>query len=173
MLAAGFDDYLSKPVNIAKMESMLIKYLPEEKVRLNVPQAEEPLESEEGDVLPPQIFAVEGIDPFVGIDCCGNPEDYMDAVTVFSMSVEKKAADIERAYREKDLKNFIILVHSLKSTSRIIVATKLSELAFELEMAGKAGDTKNLYELTPRLLETYRKLSAPLREIVNAWEEKS
>ncbi len=39
MLKAGFDDYLTKPVNLANMEQILLKYLPKEKILspLNTP----------------------------------------------------------------------------------------------------------------------------------------
>ena len=168
MLNAGFDDYLSKPVNITKMEGMMIKYLPEEKVTLVRP--DEP-ESEYMGILPPEIFKLDEIDPAVGVEYCGGAEDYMDAVAVFSMSIAQKSADIETSCRDKDLPTFINLVHSLKSTSRIIGATGISELAFALEQAGKAGNTAVMNELTPKLLAKYRKLQQPLEGIVDVRDE--
>ena len=162
MLNAGFDDYLSKPVNITKMEGMMIKYLPEEKVTLVRP--DEP-ESEYMGILPPEIFKLDEI------EYCGGAEDYMDAVAVFSMSIAQKSADIETSCRDRDLPTFINLVHSLKSTSRIIGATGISELAFALEQAGKAGNTAVMDELTPKLLAKYRKLQQPLEGIVDVRDE--
>ncbi len=40
-LEAGFDDHLAKPVNSAKMESMILKHLPADKVILNTDQEED------------------------------------------------------------------------------------------------------------------------------------
>ena len=174
MLDAGFDDYLSKPVDIAQMEAMMIKYLTEEKVNLAVDDAPIPDNADMAE-LPPGIFKLSEIDPAAGVEYCGSAEDYMDAVAVFSFSIEQKSADIENARRDKDLKNFTLLVHSLKSTSRIIGgiigATNISELALKLEQAGKDEDTALIDELTPKLLATYRKLQLPLQEIVDAWDD--
>ncbi len=40
-LTAGFDDHLAKPVNSKKMETMMLKYLPEDKVILNTDREED------------------------------------------------------------------------------------------------------------------------------------
>lgn len=169
MLSAGFDDYLSKPVNIAKMEGMMIKYLPEEKVTLAEPAPTPKSENLSG--LPEGIFKLKEIDPDTGVDYCGGVEDYMDAVAVFSMSIAQKSADIEKACHEKDLRTFINLVHSLKSTSRLIGATGISDIAFTLEQAGKNDDIEYMEKVTPELLTRYRKLQVPLEEIVDEWDE--
>ena len=63
-------------------------------------------------------------------------------------------------------------MHSLKSTSRIVGAKSLSDLAFQLEMAGKEANNSLIAEKTPGLLEMYRSLQEPLEEIVEAWEDK-
>lgn len=74
---------------------------------------------------------------------------------------------IQNYLQEENYKDFTIQVHALKSAARIIGAEKLSELAAELEEAGKALQTKplNFEELlsdtkskTSLLLEQYRGL---------------
>ena len=60
------------------------------------------------------------------------------------------------------MEDYTIKVHALKSSARIIGATQLSELAGELESAGKNGDRAFTDENTDRLLEMYRSLNDAL-----------
>ena len=56
---------------------------------------------------------------------------------------------------EKNWHNYTIEVHALKSASKQIGATKLSEDAAELEAAGNALNEALILEKTPALLELY------------------
>ena len=96
----------------------------------------------------------------------------METLSIFSASIDSKSAKIEKAWQEQDLKNYTILVHSLKSTSRIVGASALSELAFQLEMAGKEANDSLIAEKTPGLLEMYRSLQEPLDKILEDWESR-
>ena len=82
-LTEGFTDYLSKPVRSDKLEAMLIKYLPEEKVTI---LSEEAKETENAATLPSDLFNIKGIDPVAGIEYCGGKEDYLEAIMVFTLS---------------------------------------------------------------------------------------
>lgn len=164
MLIAGFDDYLPKPVNTAKMEQMIIRYLPEDKVKL--------VElSEEDDALkqlPPAIFGIKELDPAAGIGYCGDAEDYLNALGVYRASIDQKAEDIDQALQSNDMDKYLIMVHSLKSTSRAIGAPDIYELALALERAAKDSDTGLLVKYTPELLKRYRSLKEQLDELFKA-----
>ena len=164
MLIAGFDDYLPKPVNTAKMEQMIIRYLPEDKVKL--------VElSEEDDALkqlPPAIFGIKELDPAAGIGYCGDAEDYLNALGVYRASIDQKAEDIDHALQSNDMDKYLIMVHSLKSTSRAIGAPDIYELALALERAAKDSDTGLLVKYTPELLKRYRSLKEQLDELFKA-----
>ena len=60
------------------------------------------------------------------------------------------------------VENYTIKVHALKSSARIIGAEKLSQLALELENAGKEKNLPLISEKTPLLLQMYRELNAKL-----------
>ncbi|MBQ1547763.1 MAG: response regulator, partial [Lachnospiraceae bacterium] len=94
MLDAGFDDYLSKPVNIAEVEAMMIKYLPDGKVKLT--SDKEPKENDELSLLPEKILNIPDLDPKAGIEYCGDAEDYLMALDIFRDSVLEKSAEIEK-----------------------------------------------------------------------------
>ena len=156
MLDAGFDDYLSKPVNIAEVEAMMIKYLPDGKVKLT--SDKEPKENDELSLLPEKILNIPDLDPKAGIEYCGDAEDYLMALDIFRDSVLEKSAEIEKLLAQGKTDDYVRLVHSLKSTARAVGAFHISELAALLEEAGKNNDMTTVEEKTPRLLEIYRGL---------------
>ena len=163
MLSAGFNDYLSKPVNITKMESMMVKYLPSEKVR--TVDMSTLTDDNELSRLPSIIFEIEELDPAAGIEYCGDAEDYIDAIDIYRASIDKKAADIEKAALDGNIESFTTMVHSLKSTSKAIGAKSLSELALNLEQAGRSGDDSVIIEKYPELISKYRALKNQLNRL--------
>ncbi|WP_051204875.1 PAS domain-containing hybrid sensor histidine kinase/response regulator [Butyrivibrio sp. VCD2006] len=161
LIAAGFTDYLAKPVNIDEMESMLLKYLPNDKITIIDPSAEAKEESDEDDELqeiPKVLREHSGIDVEKGLGYCGDADDYMYAISTYAKSVEDKAAQIEKNLSDNDIEKYIINVHSLKSTSLAIGAMSVSEKAKALEAKAKEGETGNLEADTVELLTEYREL---------------
>lgn len=166
MIGAGFADYLSKPVNIDEMEHMLIKYLPPDSVILC--DEEGAGEDDELSKLPDIIFDYPQLNPRLGIEYCGDADDYLFALETFEVSVDTKAGQIEAALADEDFEGYVINVHSLKSTAGAIGATDLSNRAYELEQAGKIEDEEVLKRDTPILLREYRKLKDIIRDILKA-----
>ena len=180
-LAAGFEGYLSKPIDGAKLEATLSQMLPAEKVLHEGDEGFEKHESakektggaggdsKNGGLSANDAVAVSGIfEKKFGVNIadgmrnCGGAEIYMDAARNFYDAIEEKSADIEQFAASEDWVNYTVLVHALKSSSRLIGAGELSALAASLEAAGdkaKAGEADGKAEIaekTPVLLEQYR-----------------
>lgn len=159
----GFDDYITKPIDPERLETMLLKYLPEEKI---APPVEEP---DEDDVsIPDYILAIPEIDVEAGLVHCGTKSSYMSTLKIYLDTSAQNADEIERLWEERDLKNVTIRVHALKSTSRIIGAVSLGEHAAELEKAGDMGDVEKLEKELPVLIEDYRRLASALAPLNDA-----
>ncbi|MBQ7562707.1 MAG: response regulator [Lachnospiraceae bacterium] len=182
MLSAGFDDYLTKPVNYVELEEMLLRYLPAEKVdETSEEKGERPSDWEEEEELSELrelrelcagLFEVEELDLKQGIDYCGDAEDYLFALETWQASVETKAAELSEDLNKEDIGAYTILVHSLKSTSLAIGAMEISGLAKALELAGKNGDRETILRDTQELLEKYRGLGGRLKEILETIREE-
>ena len=165
MLAAGFSDYLSKPVNIHDMEMMIKKYLGDRivvKPEQPETQTTEDPEEEELGKLPGQLFHISRLDLASGLEFCGDAEDYLAALSVFAGSIGSKSAAIEEAFQKEDTDNYITLVHSLKSTARAVGAKELADLALLLEQAGRNRELAVIQERTGELLLAYRALAGEL-----------
>ncbi len=163
---AGFDDYLTKPIDAEKLEAMLLQYLPGEKVALTEGDPEKDVAAASDDnELPGFLYDLKELDIESGIDYCGDSEDYLMALEMYLESVEKKADEIEKYWAERDIKNLTIKVHALKSSSRSIGALKLGEFAARLEKAGNSGDLETLEKELQELLSVYRQLGRDLEPL--------
>jgi len=172
-LAAGFDDYLAKPVDSGKLESLLLLYLPPEKVMEAgggepEPVAEEPAE------IPPTLAPLEGqdwIDLSRGLENSGSEEAYLSLLKVFYETVDERADELDKLYAEEDFKMYTIKVHALKSSVRLIGAAAFGEEAQKLENAGKSEDGEYIRSHHPAFMETFRSFKAPLAEVFAEEEE--
>ncbi|HAG69075.1 MAG TPA: hybrid sensor histidine kinase/response regulator, partial [Lachnospiraceae bacterium] len=167
MLAAGFTDYLPKPVDIGEMERMMLKYLPEDAIVIK----ESDPASEAGEKTCPELPHYPGLDTEKGIEYCGDEEDYIFALKTFAASVREKAAELEEALSLKDKEAFVLRIHSLKSTSQAIGASLLSGKALALEEAAREDDAERLLREMPSFLKEYRELGAFLEDALRNLEE--
>ncbi len=159
MLAAGFSDYLPKPVNIASMEEMLLKYLPEEKIQK--PKAVV-LDDDEDQKLSDRITALRNsgyFDVEKGLEYCGDEEDYLDAIDVFTSSAKEKEKQIRELADAGSYDELSLLIHSLKSTSRAVGAMELSTMAERIEKGLREGADDALSSL-PEFLDLYHRTTA-------------
>ena len=62
---------------------------------------------------------------------------------------------IKDAYDEQNWKDYIVFVHALKSTALGIGGCQLSEVAKELELAGKANEIDTIFEKQEMLMDLY------------------
>lgn len=179
-IEAGFDDYMTKPIDPDRLEGMLLLYLPKEKI---IPASDEKLETDNVDIfakvgntgntcgidgmLPDFIRNIKAIDVKTGIKHCGSDKAYLITLKKFLDTAEKNADEIEAFWTAKDIKNTTIKVHALKSTSRIIGALELGDFAAKLEKAGDSDDIIILEEELPELISQYRKLAKELEPLNN------
>ncbi|MDR1466699.1 MAG: response regulator [Treponema sp.] len=140
-LASGFNDYISKPIDIAQLDEILSRWIP-------------PFKKQRADSAPrlhdeTVSFSINGIDAKKGLDMAGGSTDvYREILATyvkdakarlvmlytFEQSVKTMAPD------EKSLSLFTTHVHALKSASASIGALALSYAALTLETAGKSVD---------------------------------
>lgn len=164
-IEAGFDDYLTKPIDCEKLEQMMIRYLPENKVQHIREEADIEADEKE-DKLPDFLYDIEEIDTDTGVANNGSAEAYIETLRLFAENSPKYVQEIESFWDADDIKNATVKIHALKSTTRIIGATVLGELAQKLEDAGKAEDRTLLEEELPELLERSRKLGDDLSPLI-------
>ncbi len=174
----GFEDYLTKPIDSGKLESMLVKYLDPSLVTI----IDEFEEDDDGDGLQDggaesgndfirQLKMIPQIDVNAGIEVSGGADIYEQVMREYTETIGMYSARIEEFYNQRDVDNYRIQVHSLKSTSKMAGILKISELAKNLERAAEMGDLEYLQKNTTDLLSMYRELKAPLEKIFGSAQE--
>ena len=141
-LSEGFDDYITKPINGERLEKILLMHLPVDKI-------DKPDRSGNsgGEAAPLDIKA--------GVANCGSEEAYKNVLKAFKDEIQARAEVIRTSLDNNDIKRYVVEVHAIKSSARIIGANALSELALRLEEAGNNNELELINEETPRLLSIY------------------
>ena len=143
LINAGFDDYMSKPIDTNVLEEMLVNYLPIEKIH-----APEPLEQKDSDSeeISEKITEeknssqteLKHLNIELGLNYCAGMKDlYKDILQSFVESRNEKKNKIQNAFDKGDWKNYTIFVHALKSNSLSLGSENVSAAAKSLEAAGK------------------------------------
>jgi len=163
---AGFDDYLTKPVDSAKLEKLIMNYLPDDKFTA---VKEEKADTGEEEPLPDWIRDIKNINPTAGIENCGSVQDYMTALKLFYDNISDNKDAISEFYEKKDWKNYNIRVHALKSSARLIGAKDLSEAAEKLEYASneETPDESYISGNTGKLLSEYGEMQEILSPVTD------
>ncbi|MBQ7193425.1 MAG: response regulator, partial [Synergistaceae bacterium] len=175
----GFNDYISKPVDTVRLEQVLLEYLPPDLVIRggNMTAAEpakvpvEEAESPEAEDEQSKFKNIPGIDYDAAVTNCGSEDTFVQALEIFYNSLDKKADEIEGFERGKDIKNYTVKVHALKSAARLVGALKLSEDAKYLEACGDKNDVAEIEAKTPALLSLYRSYKPTLAKVFGKNDE--
>ncbi|MBO4347022.1 MAG: response regulator [Lachnospiraceae bacterium] len=166
-LAQGFNDYLTKPIDVNALEKMMVKYLPEEKVEIvkeieNTSREDSVFNDDNCDML-----RRNGVEPDIGMQYCQNDENfYLSVLTEYANSKEEKADFLQKNYSSENWKDYSIYVHSLKSTSKLIGAIELSDIAAKLEAAANAGEGELIRMDHDTMMRKYDRVTRALFEIV-------
>jgi len=133
-LSNGFNDFLSKPIDMAKLNEILAKWIPKEK------QEKATEIADESDLN--ADFEIKGVDVKKGISMTGGTlKGYMQTLAVFRKDGIQKIGEIKESLETGNYHLYATYVHALKSALANIGASGLSELAKALELAGKQKDT--------------------------------
>ncbi len=162
--SAGFDGYLTKPIDVVAVERAIMQHLPEN--IMDKPAEEDTVEEE--NTLNEDLRWVEnaeGISAEDGIRNSGGASQYAFTLNMFYDLIDDNANVIEKAYEDNDIKLATVKVHALKTSARIIGALKLSEDCLALEEAGKQKDMAYIEAHKDQVLADYRRYKETLKPI--------
>ena len=171
-LANGFDDFVSKPIDLQELDTVLKKWMSSEKiVRSTKPEemavtadtkneAQDTFWDELGKIG--EISIEMGLRPFEGMP--GKEEMYRKLLVMFQKRLVSDCSAMTGFLENKDIKSFSIAVHAMKSLLATIGAREFSEAALALEMAAKKQEMDfcagRYPALREELLSLHRRLSA-------------
>ena len=169
-LGNGFDDFISKPIDIVQLDNVLNKHIRDKQTPEVIRAARQQNQNTDATV-----------DSSLQIDHRSEPPDDLAMDPQFlesAISDTRKAVNLldelclSNTYeKDDDLRRFAITVHGMKSTLRTISQAELSDTAALLEDASRELNIDLIKQVTPGFLKSLRvlqeKLKSKLNECVN------
>jgi CheY-like chemotaxis protein/HPt (histidine-containing phosphotransfer) domain-containing protein len=165
LIESGFDDFLSKPIDTIKLNTILEKWLPQNKQLKPTPRSIRDLHLQSGlseDGIP-------GLDTEIGITRAGGmPEQYREVLAVFCEDGVEKLRKIRECLDAGKYALFGTHVHGLKSAAANVGAMEISDLAKALESAEKLGDTDFIEANSGKFIDSVETLLAQISAMLGA-----
>jgi CheY-like chemotaxis protein len=108
-----------------------------------------------------------GVDINKSLELFGDIQTYNDTIGEFLISANSKLTKLSAYKNNKDMANYAIYVHSLKSDAKYFGLTKLADIAYEQEQKSKAGDSYYITEHFDDLLTEVTNAVKIIKEYLN------
>ncbi|NLG02519.1 MAG: response regulator, partial [Clostridia bacterium] len=183
-LENGFDDFLSKPIEIKRLGQIMHKWIAKTK-QLDKAAYDEQHQFDEtdadsinadvtdkGNAEFIRLFEeVPNLNIHEALDRCDNDCSIMkEVIKVYVRSSKDVVERICVAFESENLKDYSTEVHGVKSASKSIGADSLSEAAKELEFAGKDGNINFIKSHHYQFLQAYSSMIEELRDTLSKLE---
>ncbi|NTU80935.1 MAG: response regulator [Chloroflexales bacterium] len=159
-LAAGMDDYLSKPVRVDELVAAL--------ERSTAHQAGKPLDAAPARALEGLIdhTALEQIQASLGD---GDPAVVTELIELFLLETPKQIAELRHALHTQAVADAMRAAHTLKANAAILGARALAALRAELEESAERGDLRTVQARLLELTRVHAEAAAALGALRSAY----
>jgi CheY-like chemotaxis protein len=173
MLAAGMNDYMTKPIVKTELMRLLKKWIPPEKL-LDLPSKTVVTREAEGhEEFWRKIEQIKDFSVSTGLESVGGQRDvYKKSLKLTILEIEKSNKNLATFLLVEDMHNFRIEVHGIKGSLASIGAMALSAEALELEIASEKMDVAFCVSNLPIFLEKLNELNLKLKEafsVIRQW----
>jgi signal transduction histidine kinase/CheY-like chemotaxis protein/HPt (histidine-containing phosphotransfer) domain-containing protein len=178
-LEKGFNDFLSKPVDVSKMDEILDRWIEKgtinnerlamsnDKLTINNEQLQNKDTHCSLLIDHCSLPVIPNVDTAKGVAMVrGSLKAYKNILSMFCKDVDERLPKLQIMPKEDTLPAFIIQVHSLKSVTASIGAQEVSTKAAELEAAGKNAGLAFIRERLPEFTEQLAELVKNIRTAI-------
>jgi PAS domain S-box-containing protein len=149
LMANGFDSYISKPIDIRRLNAILNKFV--------------------RDKYPVEVIEAARRQAAVMVKQDAKPVSFDELAPVFVRDAEKAVSVLEAIHtnnyrRNADMQAYIMTIHAMKSALANIGETALSAVASNLEQAGRENNTAVIKDGTSVFLESLKSLTGKIRQ---------
>ena len=139
-IEAGMDDYISKPIRLAEVQNMLVRWGSE--IQAAKPQADPHLDKRRKPMLDQEMInALKDM----------GPEIFTELVELYLEEAPNQLAEVRQQFETGDYEGMAATAHSFKGSSLNLGANSLAEICKKIELKGKKGDLKALEDLLAQL----------------------
>ncbi|MDR2731176.1 MAG: response regulator [Treponema sp.] len=149
LMANGFDGYISKPIDISQLNTMLNNFV--------------------RDKYPVEVIEAARRQAAFMVKTGTKLVSYKELSAVFMRDAEKAVSVLEAIHinnyrRNADIQVFVLTVHAMKSALANIGETALSAVASNLEQAGRENNIAVIKDGTPIFMESLKGLISKIRQ---------
>ncbi|MEQ1654752.1 MAG: response regulator [Nitrospira sp.] len=162
-LNAGMDDYLSKPFSQQALAEVLSRWhVRREQLQPTDNHVEAP-SHDDGENRPSTASPATHIDrtawaSITALQRPGKPNLLHKTISLYLTSAQAQVDGLRQALQEKNHQAMIVPAHTLKSSSALLGATRLAELAGQIESACRDGRGTQAAALIPSLEHEYQQV---------------
>jgi CheY-like chemotaxis protein len=164
-LSKGFNDFLSKPIDLMRLDSLLNRWVRDRQSEETLRDAElKQMEKCAARKPAPSITGtrrVEGVDYRTGVDRYEGAAAYHEVLRSWTIHTPELLETL-RSPSPENLEQYTLAVHGLKGASYGICAMEIGNLAEGLELAAKAGDYRKIAAENGPFISRVEKLLADL-----------
>ncbi len=181
-LEVGFTDYLSKPIEVEKLERLLAKYLPESKVTYVDKKASgtsavtiKSVEAQAPAEVASDVYTLEDlqrlheicpeINILTGLSYCMDSREFFESI-LGTYLADNKLEKLNSCLETKNFEDYRIEIHALKTTSMNIGAEAMSAKAKVLEFALKEGNSDYVEAHHADVMKDYQELLEKIKKMV-------
>lgn len=160
----GFNDYFAKPIQSAKLEELLMQYLPEDLMSIEQMKEETDKTTQEQETqnATQELLA---IDRELGLSYCMDTEEvYQEMLNEFCKQMESYIPQLDACVKEQDWKLYAFIVHAIKGNALNIGAANFSALSREHENAGREENLEYIRTQYPVYKEVLNALMEQIRQ---------
>jgi CheY-like chemotaxis protein len=157
-LENGFNDFISKPIEVKELDRIMQDWVPKEKKQTNA-------EDEQICEAVPELAGIKGVDVAEGLKKFGGKtESYEKILRSFAKDLSKKTDEMLTLFAESDFENLRTCVHTIKGMSGNVGCTELFELSKSIDDAVREADYHYVREFTPQLAEKAKAVAESINE---------
>ncbi|MCP4992185.1 MAG: response regulator, partial [Gammaproteobacteria bacterium] len=162
-IAAGMNDYITKPIDPKKVNQALMQWLPEDcRVLIDDQRKENTATDSSGTVaiISEPVFDYDALHQRL----MGDEDLIRTITTAFLNDMERLLGEIKRAATEDDVQQIATEAHKIKGAATSVGGMALGEQAMLMEMAGKEGDLETIHKGVSELEQRYLQLKRAIEE---------
>jgi signal transduction histidine kinase/DNA-binding response OmpR family regulator len=168
-LANGFSDFISKPMDIKRLDMALNRFIRDKQNEKTLMEAERAAsDARRGDRPEKSLngLEIEGVDVAAGRNVYGNDSAYLDVLRSYAAHIPNVIERL-RAPSSESLGDYVIAVHGIKGASRGISAGYVASKAEALEAAARDGNFGFVVENNGDLIASAAALAANIEKALD------
>jgi len=160
-LAAGMDDYLSKPVSMADLSAVISRWskenleLQQEAIALAASGSQPPVTNQESPVDGDRLDLI----------ARGDEEFKLELLQIFVSDAETDLGELQTALLALDAGAIVSLAHRLKGGAATIAVKFIPEVAAQLEAQGKENQLQGAADLIAQIEQSLSRVKAYIQQL--------